>query len=340
MAGYIYPRDLGVEIVALVLFLSFLLWLALRLASKRRVMQKENPWAALLIRAMEKPLRYWILLSLAVYAAHEWGYRFPYSDTIGFFGILAFIWFLFRLRRYGQRRLKETASLSTHYISMLGYFFSLAILFVAALLLLKNFGFSATQLMVLGGGGGLVLGAASKGVFSKFLSGIMLNITNPFRENEGIYLPALNVEGNVEKIGLGRTRLRHNDKSSIFLSNKYFADSVIVNNSRRTHRPLDLTLSLPMRHLGAIPSITGEIRALLVQSVLVDPEEEVLVAFSEFGAGMAQIMIYALLVAVQEEAYRWSVHEILSKIGKVIDSHGVSLALPLMKIRGASWSGS
>src|SRR6185503_3110026 len=105
-----------------------------------------------------------------------------------------------------------------------------AILIVALLAVLDQFGIQMTSLVAVLGAAGLAIGLALQGTLSNVASGVMLVALRPFHVGHAIQ--AAGFTGTVQEVGLFATVIRADDNKVITVPNKLLSDAPIINFSR------------------------------------------------------------------------------------------------------------
>lgn len=126
--------------------------------------------------------------------------------------------------------------------SFLGGLAKYAVLAVAFITVLGQFGVETASLLAVLGAAGLAIGLALQGTLSNVASGVMMLILRPF--NVGDYIEAGGIAGIVKTLGLFGTELATVDNIYIFVPNKQVWDSAIHNYNRNRQRRQDITCGI------------------------------------------------------------------------------------------------
>lgn len=126
--------------------------------------------------------------------------------------------------------------------SFLGGLVKYAVLAVAFVTVLGQFGVQTASLLAVLGAAGLAIGLALQGTLSNVASGVMMLILRPF--NVGDYIEAGGIGGTVKTLGLFGTELATPDNIYIFVPNKQVWDSAIRNFNRNKQRRQDITCGI------------------------------------------------------------------------------------------------
>ena len=130
--------------------------------------------------------------------------------------------------------------------SLHGFIRSLArvlLWFVTVVIVLGYVGVPVTSLIAVLSVAGLAVSLAVQGTLANIAGGIMLLASKPFKL--GDYIQSGGVEGTVDDIGMGYTRIKTFDNKLIFIPNGEIAKEKIVNVTGQETRRVDLTFSVP-----------------------------------------------------------------------------------------------
>ncbi|MBU0859432.1 MAG: mechanosensitive ion channel [Alphaproteobacteria bacterium] len=130
------------------------------------------------------------------------------------------------------RRLDETLA------SFLATFVRYAVMIVAIITILGQFGVQTASLLAVMGAAGLAIGLALQGTLSNVAAGAMLLILRPFKV--GDYIVVDNVGGTVKSLGLFGTELATPDNVYIFTPNSMIWNNDIWNYTRNALRRQDV----------------------------------------------------------------------------------------------------
>ena len=109
---------------------------------------------------------------------------------------------------------------------------------------------------------GAVVALAAKESLENLIASFIIFFDKPFSSGDVLKVNA--VSGTVEKIGLRSTRIRTADKTLVTVPNKQMVDSVVDNQSMRTHRRAETKLELSIKTSATdIERSIAEIKKLL-----------------------------------------------------------------------------
>ncbi len=100
----------------------------------------------------------------------------------------------------------------------------------SAIVVMNYFGYPATSVLTLLGGGAFAVGFAAQDTLSNMISGFVIIIDRPFRVGDRIKLPT-NEEGDVFEIGLRSTKILDFDNNLLIIPNNDLVKTRIVNYS-------------------------------------------------------------------------------------------------------------
>jgi len=123
---------------------------------------------------------------------------------------------------------------------LMGRIIRLGVIAMAVVMALGTAGFNITALIAGLSIAGVGIGLALQGVLGNLVAGLVIIFTKPFRVGE--YVDLLGEEGNVDKIDLFTTTLKHADLSRVVIPNRKIVGEILHNYG--TIRQLDLTVGV------------------------------------------------------------------------------------------------
>lgn len=203
-----------------------------------------------------------------------------------------------------------------------------AVVAVAALLMVDALGYDVSKLMVAGGVGGIVLGFAAKDMLSNVFGALSIYLDRPFVIGDVIEIADKNISGSVEQVSLRMTKIRNFDRQQIYVPNGVFAQSILVNRSRMTHRRLDEFVGVRYDDIGVVEKIAGEVQAMLDAHKDIDSDQSRLCYLARFGPSSVDIRIYVFMNATDWEDFHRVKQDILLKVARIIENNGAHIAYP------------
>lgn len=164
----------------------------------------------------------------------DWGLRLIGAILILVAGNMVGNWLSTRIKNI--RKLDQTLS------SFLGGFVKYAVLAVAVVAVLGQFGVQTASLLAVLGAAGLAIGLSLQGTLSNVAAGTMLLILRPFKV--GDFITFNGVSGTVRSLALFGTELATADNIYIFVPNSHLWNSDIYNYSRHGSRRHDFLIGI------------------------------------------------------------------------------------------------
>jgi MscS family membrane protein len=240
------------------LFLLFIVVIVERLL-KSIIQKKERTipadeekisWTKLLLLAMEKPLSliiwiYGIYLALSPLLVH---FKAPDGSNLvhsiaqriaGIGGILAIVWFAFRLVQIVDVKLKKWASstestIDDMLVPLVGKTLRIFIIIIGGMIIIQNLtGLQLGPLIASLGIGGLAVALAAKESIANFFGTLTILFDKPFQVGERIVID--NCDGVVESVGFRSTRIRTLTGHLVTIPNEKVVNSTLENIGRRPH---------------------------------------------------------------------------------------------------------
>ncbi len=265
----------------------------------RRLTEKTKTDADdLLLDIIEKPI--WIIVLIAGFAL---GFQFlSVSPEIGFFyyntinvlTVVVVTWVLINfVDKFIQRILKPIVSktdskLDDQLIPVLSKITKIAILVLALIIVVSNFGYDVTALVAGLGIGGLAIAFAAQETISDIFGGFSIFTSKPFVVGDSIQMG--DTVGEVIEVGLRHTRIRNLDKRIVIVPNSQVAKSVIINITSAPQRKC-------VWHLGVTYDTTiakiGNAKKIIVDAINAHPEceDDPIVEFEGFADSSLTILV-------------------------------------------------
>jgi len=146
------------------------------------------------------------------------------------------------LGNFLARRIESIKRLDETLASFLATFVKYAVMAVALITILGQFGVQTASLLAVMGAAGLAIGLALQGTLSNVAAGVMLLILRPFKV--GDFIVADNISGTVKTLGLFGTELATPDNVYIFAPNSMLWNNDIWNYTRNALRRQDIMVRI------------------------------------------------------------------------------------------------
>lgn len=202
-----------------------------------------------------------------------------------------------------------------------------ALYFVLLLMILSNFGVTASSVIAVLGSAGLTLGLALQGSLSNFAGGVLILLLKPFVVGDYIIESADKQEGTVSEITIFYTKLLTPDNKAIMIPNGTLSNSSIVNVTAMKNRRLDLRFGV------AYDTDIAKVKQILQEIVNADDavleEEEISVFVSDL---LDSSMDMGLRCWVKKEDYWTARWRIIENVKMAFDREGVEIPFPQMDV--------
>lgn len=209
-------------------------------------------------------------------------------------------------------------------VNFISNFTKVLIAVISALLVLEQFGISATRIFAALGIGGVAVAFACKDAVENMLSGFIIIFDKPFEVDDAIEIDG--EIGTVEDIRIRTTRLRMVDGSEKVYPNTTITNAPIVNFSKMDKRAFDETLWVNYKHSGTqVKQFCDSVRDIILNSDGVN-KDDVRVNFKEYGTHALEVNIFFYTPIINYADYLKFKSEINAKIKDFADSSDVELA--------------
>ena len=325
-------------IVLTALLLNFFVSLLLRRLAKK-AQQSMNPWDDAFVHAVQMPLQVLIWVIGVLFAADIVGARtdaeiFRAIDPVRNVSIiLVLTWFLIRFVKGFEKALinrhsEKGNSIDVTTANALVKLVNASIFITAALVMLQTLGFSISGILAFGGIGGIAVGFAAKDLLSNFFGGLMIYLDRPFKVGDWICSPDMDIEGTVEEIGWRQTRIRTFSNRPLYVPNSVFANIVVENPSRMSHRRIYETIGIRYDDIYAMEVIVNEVKEMLTNHNEIDKSQTMIVNFNQFNESSVDFFVYTFTKTTNWIRFHEVKQDILLKISGIIEKHHASIAYP------------
>ena len=219
---------------------------------------------------------------------------------------------------------KVEAGVATFLCSLAKY----ALYFVLALIILSNFGVTASSVIAVLGSAGLTVGLALQGSLSNFAGGVLILLLKPFVVGDYIMESGTGQEGTVEAITIFYTRLLTPDNKRIMIPNGVLSNTSIVNASAMNKRRIDIVVGV------AYDSDIAKVKEVLTEVVMSDEARLADEATNIFVDALADSSInMGVRLWVKSENYWAAKWRITENIKLAFDKHNISIPFPQLDVQ-------
>jgi len=231
-------------------------------------------------------------------------------------------WFVKILRRSMERANAEQGVI-TFLSSVLKY----VLYAILVLIILSQFGVTASSVVALLGSAGLTLGLALQGSLSNFAGGVLILLLKPFVVGDYIIENTDKQEGTVTEITIFYTKLLTIDNKAIMIPNGALSNSSIVNATAMTKRRLDLRFNIC--YDSDIAKVKSILNTVILEDKAILKNEDKNVFVSDLMDGYIVMGTRCWLKSEDYWDTKWRVTE---NVKLAFDKEGISLAFPQLEV--------
>ena len=181
---------------------------------------------------------------------------------------------------------------------------------------------------------GVAVALGAQDLFKNLISGIMILLEKRFHIGDVIKLPGY-TEGTVEHIGFRSTLIRKFDSSPITIPNYVFAETSILNYSRRIHRRIKWIIGLEYESgvtdlKNFIKSLEGFIKNN--KNFIVNENYQLFVKIDKFNDSSIDILVYCFVNTNNWENFLIIKEDLAFQIKKIVKENNLEFAFPTQKI--------
>ena len=247
--------------------------------------------------------------------------------------IISIAWFALRLVKNIETRVikqyeKEGRQIDRTTVDAVSNISKITIFVTTGLIMLQALGISIAGLLAFGGFGGIAIGFAAKDLLSNFFGAMMIFMDRPFNVGDWIRSPDKQIEGTVEKISWRQTVIRSFEKRPIYVPNSLFANIIVENPSRMTHRRINEVIGIRYDDFNKMDAITYKVREMLKTHPEIAAQQTLMVNFDKFDDSSINFFIYCFTKTKNWEKFHEVKHDVLMKIGNIIEEQKAEMAFP------------
>lgn len=244
------------------------------------------------------------------------------AAIVFFIGTRVIKW-LVKIGRKSMERANVEPGVLTFICSLCKYI----LYFVLVLIVLSQFGVTASSVIAVLGSAGLTLGLALQGSLSNFAGGVLILLLKPFVVGDYIIENTDKQEGTVTEITIFYTKLLTIDNKAIMIPNGTLSNSSIINVTAMTKRRLDLRFSV------AYDSDISKVKEILTRVVIGDEavlkNEDSNVFVSELKDSAMEMGARCWVNTDDYWPARWRITE---NVKQEFDKAGITIPFPQMEI--------
>jgi small-conductance mechanosensitive channel len=329
---------LSVGIIAVSFIVAKLIHFLIRWMGKSVATRTRTELDDVIIKAIEKPIYYAVLLIGFYIAAHRLaldpeirGSTLRIIDSVIFtLAVIVGASILWRVSNaviqwYTHNIAVRTSTrFDDEFAPLIGRVVKAVVFFIAVIIILDYFGINVNSLVVSLGVGSLALALAAKDTLANIIAGVLIMVDRPFRVGDRILLSS-GEKGDVYNIGLRSTKILTFDNTLLIMPNANIVNERLTN----------LTYPDPMIRVRidvgvAYGTDLEKVKQLMIDvckehpEVLEEPEPQSW--FIEFADSSLNL---AVMCRVGDYGQQWRVgEEIRMKINKRFEEEGIEIPFP------------
>ena len=337
--------------IGLLIAIPFLFLLSLALSwSFRGVLSKivkrtDTEWDDRLLERLRGPFRLWIgsLAATPVLGLLDLNARISgvLDSALRGLVLLAFFWALLRVVRLLQDKLVSDAwnhgqPQARTLVPLLGNFLRVALVILALLVALSQFGYKVTSLLAGLGIGGIAVALAGQKTVEHLFGSVSLAADRAFRVGDFVRVGTL--EGTVERIGLRSTSFRTAERTIVRVPNGRLAEERIETFGARDRIFFTVDLGITYDTTPAtLVTIRSEIESHLRNEPKIWPDL-VQVHVIGFGDSAIKLRARAWFQTIEYNEFLDIRHRVLLAFLQIVARHGSSFAYPTRTVHHV-WDG-
>ena len=221
----------------------------------------------------------------------------------------------------------ERANVEQGVLTFIGSLLKYVLYFVLVLVILSQFGVTASSVIAVLGSAGLTVGLALQGSLSNFAGGVLILLLKPFVVGDYIIENVDKQEGTVEEITIFYTKLLTVDNKAIMLPNGTLANSSIVNTTAMKKRRLDLCFGVAYE--SDIHAVKQILESVVIDDEAVLKDEDFNVFVSELKDSCIEMGVRCWVKTDDYWTTKWRITE---NVKLEFDKAGISIPFPQMEI--------
>ena len=222
-----------------------------------------------------------------------------------------------------KKRVISIKKLDKTLSTFLGGFVKYAILAVALVAVLGQFGIETASLLAVLGAAGLAIGLALQGTLSNVAAGVMMLILRPF--SVGDYIESGSVAGTVQSLGLFGVELNTIDYKYVYAPNGQIWSNEIVNFNKNKYRRQDIVMGISYDDdiNKAIKVLSDIIKK--ESRITTTPGKEPVVKVSNLGDFSVDITIRIWTKTEDFLSTQW---DLKKQLKEALDANGIDIPFP------------
>lgn len=219
------------------------------------------------------------------------------------------------------------ANIEQGVLTFISSLFRYVLYFVLVLIILSQFGVTASSVIAVLGSAGLTVGLALQGSLSNFAGGVLILLLKPFVVGDYIIENTDKMEGTVAEITIFYTKLLTPDNKAIMLPNGTLSNSSIVNVTAMNKRRLDLRFGVA--YDSDIQKVKEILERVAIGDTAIMKEEPTNVFVSELMDSYVEMGVRGWVKTDDYWTAKWRITE---NVKLEFDKAGISIPFPQMEV--------
>ena len=219
------------------------------------------------------------------------------------------------------------ASIEQGVLTFISSLFRYVLYFILVLIILSQFGVTASSVIAVLGSAGLTVGLALQGSLSNFAGGVLILLLKPFVVGDYIIENSDGQEGTVSEITIFYTKLLTPDNKAIMLPNGTLSNSSIVNVTATKKRRLDLRFGVA--YDSDIKKVKEILERVAIRDEAIMKEEPTNVFVSELMDSYVEMGARGWVKTDDYWTAKWRITE---NVKLEFDKEGISIPFPQVEI--------
>lgn len=204
---------------------------------------------------------------------------------------------------------------------------NVAMYFILIMIVLGNFGITASSVIAVIGSVGLSIGLALQGSLSNFAGGVLILLLKPFVVGDYIREDNNNNEGTVTEIQLFYTKLLTVDNQTIVLPNGALSNGSLTNMTQQDKRRVDINVGISYH--ADIRQAKEVLRKVVDEETKCLENEQQLVFVNRLGESAVEMGIRVWVKTDDYWEVKWRMTE---NIKYALDENGIELPFPQVTV--------
>lgn len=221
----------------------------------------------------------------------------------------------------------ERANIEQGVLTFISSLIRYVLYFVLVLIILSQFGVTASSVIAVLGSAGLTIGLALQGSLSNFAGGVLILLLKPFVVGDYIIENADKMEGTVAEITIFYTKLLTVDNKAIMIPNGTLSNSSIVNVTAMKKRRLDMLFGVA--YDSDIKKVKEILERVAIGDEAIIKDEPTNVFVSELKDSYVEVGTRGW---VKKEDYWEAKWRITENVKLEFDKEGISIPFPQVEV--------